>query len=121
VHQKLRKRRQSSEAEGRENLACHPKPDPDIKKSVMSFSTGSSLSGPQTPHGAAVARCEGLARTQEGPDSDIEIDQEKKAAILGAMKNIQLNYIPPWALRITENDFEKEVKAAVRNKATPKN
>jgi len=34
------------------------------------------------------------------------------------MKNIQLDYIPAWALRISENEFEKEVKAVVAKKGT---
>jgi hypothetical protein len=75
--------------------------------------------GPHAPPGAAV-HSGGAAQAREEPGSDIRIDQERKAAILGAMKNIQLDYIPPWAVKISENEFEKEVKAAVERKGPKK-
>lgn len=86
----------------------------------MFCKTGLPLSGPLATPGAAAARHEGRTSSQEGTDSDIQIDQEKKAAILGAMKNIQLDYIPPWALRISGNDFEKQVQAVVRERTGPR-
>lgn len=73
---------------------------------------------PHAPPTAAAGAPQTSAQAKSGSDSDIQIDQERKAAILGAMKNIQLDYIPAWALRISENEFEKEVKAVVAKKGT---
>lgn len=47
--------------------------------------------------------------SSEPMPEDIQLDREKKAAIVGAMKNVRLDYVPPWATKISEADFSKQV------------
>lgn len=42
---------------------------------------------------------------------EIHLDDEKKAAIMGAMKNVRINYIPAWATRLSDKDLDAQVDA----------
>lgn len=76
------------------------------------MSYGSSAENP------GEARSKELQQAQLSPE-DIQLDQEKKAAIIGAMKNIKLEYVPDWATRISETDFSSQVEvlAAARKQS----
>ena len=59
----------------------------------------------EIPRGAANTTAHQEEPSQEG----IQLNLEKKAAIIGAMKNVKLEYVPPWATRISEADFSTQV------------
>lgn len=55
----------------------------------------------------------GTTQAQELPPEaeDIHLDEEKKAAIIGAMKNVRLDYVPTWATRISERELNSQIDA----------
>ena len=50
--------------------------------------------------------------TQQGeePAKSLDLTEEKRTAIQGAMKNISLNYMPQWAAAVPEQAWIKALK-----------
>lgn len=51
----------------------------------------------------------GSSEDQVAPADEITIDDEKRTAILGAMKNIKLDYMPSWAVHLSQRDWDNTV------------
>jgi len=49
-------------------------------------------------------------------DSSMAITEEKRTAILGAMKNISVNYMPDWAALVPEETWVRVLKDSTLSK-----
>lgn len=62
-----------------------------------------------------------MASQQEGLDIDpTTITEEKRTAILGAMKNFKLDYMPQWATIVPEDTWMSVLTSDVTAKEHPK-
>ena len=52
-----------------------------------------------------------MANSREDSAKSLELTEEKRTAIQGAMKNITLTYMPQWAAAVPEQAWIKSLKA----------
>ena len=52
-----------------------------------------------------------MAHSREDSAKSLELTEEKRTAIQGAMKNIKLSYMPQWAAAVPEQAWIDSLKA----------